>query len=95
MATLDNQVIQAGGNFVYIVGSSVFFAKEMLQELQEQLVALQQLKLKEQQMNFKLEAYFNKLTGETGRFNIVSVLNGNGNLSDHTIKMRSSWGFHK
>ena len=95
LATLDNQVIQTGGNFVYIVGSSVFFAKEMLQELQEQLVALQQLKLKEQQMNFKLEAYFNKLTGETGRFNIVSVLNGNGSLSDHTIKMRSSWGFHK
>ena len=67
----------------------------MLQKLQKQLQSLQTLKQAEQQMSFKLEAYFGKLKGETGRFNIVSALNGNGNLSDHTIKMRSSWGFSK
>ncbi len=93
LATLDNEVIQTGGNFVYIVGPNVFFAKEMLQKLKKQLEVLTDLKKASEQTSFRLEAYFGKLKGETGKFNIVSALNGRGDLASHTIKMRSSWGF--
>jgi Sec-independent protein secretion pathway component TatC len=49
LATLDNKLIQTGGNFVYIVGPEVFFAEDMLRELQEQLIQLTDIqKLNEQ-----------------------------------------------
>lgn len=95
LAALDAEVSLAG-NFVYIVGQEVFFASELLEELQEQLEILQELQKLNEQTSFKLEAYFGDLKGDQdSSFNIVSKLNGAGSLSAHTIKMRSSWGFHK
>lgn len=96
LATLDNAVIQTGGNFVYIVGSEVFFAKEMLKELEIQLQALQDISKANEQTSFKFETYIQPLKGEKiSSFTIVEELNKVGSLSNHTIKMRSSWGFHK
>ena len=95
LAALDAEVSLAG-NFVYIVGQNVFFASELLQELQEQLEVLQELQKLNEQTSFKLEAYFGDLKeDQNSSFNIVNKLNGSGSLSAHTIKMRSSWGFHK
>lgn len=98
LATLDNSLDTlegVGGNYVYIVGPKVYFAHDMLQKLVQQLDALKKLDNQEQQMNFKLEAYFGKLKGEKGSFNIVMDKN-KYNFSDkvkHTIKMKSSWLF--
>lgn len=96
LAALDSEVSSLSGNFVYIVGKEVFFASEMLSELQEQLKALQDLQRLEEQTSIKMEAYFGDLKEDqnTG-FNIVSAMNGGGHLSSHTIKLKSSWGFHK
>lgn len=95
LAALDAEVSLAG-NFVYIVGQDVFFASELLEELQQQLEVLQELQKLNEQTGFKLEAYFGDLKEDQNvGFNIVSKLNGAGSLSAHTIKMRSSWGFHK
>ncbi len=98
LATLDNSLKSlkgVGGNYVYIVGPRVYFAHDMLSKLVKQLEALKNLDSQEQQMSFKLEAYFGKLKGETTSFNIVSDLNNFGGKggSKHTIKMRSSWLF--
>ena len=98
LATLDNSLKSlkgVGGNYVYIVGPRVYFAHDMLSKLVKQLEALKSLDNQEQQMSFKLEAYFGKLKGETTSFNIVSDLNNFGGKggSKHTIKMRSSWLF--
>ena len=95
LATLDTELDKAGGNYVYIVGPRVYFAHDMLLKLVEQLNALKNLQSQEAEMNFKLEAYFGKLKGETTSFNIVSDLNNFGGEggNKHTIKMRSSWLF--
>lgn len=98
LATLDNSLKSlkgVGGNYVYIVGPRVYFAHDMLSKLVKQLEALKNLDNQEQQMSFKLEAYFGKLKGENTSFNIVSDLNNFGGEggSKHTIKMRSSWLF--
>ena len=98
LATLDNSLKSlkgVGGNYVYIVGPRVYFAHDMLFKLVKQLEALKNLDNQEQQMSFKLEAYFGKLKGESTSFNIVSDLNNFGGEggSKHTIKMRSSWLF--
>ena len=98
LATLDNSLKSlkgVGGNYVYIVGPRVYFAHDMLSKLVKQLEALKNLDNQEQQMSFKLEAYFGKLKGESTSFNIVSDLNNFGGEggSKHTIKMRSSWLF--
>lgn len=98
LATLSNKLKTlrgVGGNYVYIVGPKVYFAHDMLSKLVEQLEALKNLNSQEEQMSFKLEAYFGKLEGEKESFNIVSDLNNFGGKggSKHTIKMRSSWLF--
>ena len=98
LATLSNKLKSlrgVGGNYVYIVGPKVYFAHDMLSKLVEQLEALKNLEAQEEQMSFKLEAYFGKLEGEKESFNIVSDLNNFGGKggSKHTIKMRSSWLF--
>ena len=49
----------------------------------------------EEQVSFKLEAYIQQLDNEDTPFTIVEAWNNKGHLSKHTIKMRSSWGFHK
>lgn len=96
LAALDSEVSSLSGNFVYIVGKEVFFASEMLSELQEQLKALQDVQRLEEQTSIKMEAYFGDLKEDQNtRFNIVSAMNGGGHLSSHTIKLKSSWGFHK
>ena len=96
LATLDDEITrEAKGNFVYIVGSEVFFADEMLHELQTQLMLLKAMKTKEEQVDLQFETYFDKLKDEKKSFNIVEAKNGNGSLSDHTLRMRTSWGFHK
>ena len=95
LATLDDKLDNLGGNYVYIVGPKVYFAHDMLSKLVKQLEALKSLDAQEEQMSFKLEAYFGKLEGEKESFNIVSDLNnfdGKGG-SKHTIKMKSSWLF--
>ena len=95
LAALDAETVSLSGNFVYIVGKEVFFASEMLEELKEQLNSLKELEKKEEQMNFKIEAYFGDLKSDVNSdFNIVSKLNSGGSLGAHTIKLRSSWGFH-
>ena len=96
LATLDNEVINVNtsGNFCYIVGPKVYFANEMLQDLQNQLSILQSLKRKELQADLQFETYFSKIGEKGGQdFNIVSYMNGKGNLKDYSLKMRSSWGF--
>lgn len=96
LATLDNEVINVNtsGNFCYIVGPKVYFANEMLQDLRNQLSILQSLKRKELQADLQFETYFSKIGEKGGQdFNIVSYMNGKGNLKDYSLKMRSSWGF--
>ncbi len=95
LATLDLEVIETGGNYVYIVGPTVTFADEMLTKLMEELKALKEIKNLGQQLSFKLEATFDRLRGEKQAFNIVSYLNGKskGGLESHQTKLRSSWGF--
>lgn len=99
LAALDNQITQgAGGNYVYIVGSQVFFASEMLQQLQEELQELQELQRKSEQLSFQIKAYIEQLDDDIGSVNIVSVRNGRsseGSISNHKIKLKSSWKFHK
>ena len=95
LATLDLEVIETGGNYVYVVGPTVTFADEILTELKEELKALKEIKNLGQQLSFKLEATFDRLKGEKQAFNIVSYLNGKskGGLESHQTKLRSSWGF--
>ena len=98
LAKLDNELINKGtkGNFCYIVGSHVFFANEMLTQLTTQLEALQSLKLKTQKADLQFETYFSENGTKGGEgFNIVEAMNTGKHLSNYTLKMRSSWGFHK
>lgn len=95
LAALNTTTEATGGNFAYIVGREVFFAKDILMQLQEELAALQDLTKMEEQVSFKLEAYIQQLDNEDTPFTIVEAWNNKGHLSKHTIKMRSSWGFHK
>ena len=97
LATLDNQIInsETTGNFCYIVGSKVFFAKKMLSDLQMDLQALQGLKKDEQLARLQFETYFSKKNEKGGEgYNIVNYMNDDKDtLDNYTIKMRSSWGF--
>jgi len=99
LAALDNQITEgAGGNYVYIVGSQVFFASEMLQQLQEELQELQELQRQSEQLSFQVKAYIEQLEDDIGSVNIVSVRNGRSskdNISSHKIKLKSSWKFHR
>ena len=98
LAKLDNEVINTHttGNFCYIVGTKVFFANKMLQDLQVQLDILQSLKRKELQADLQFETYFKEKGGSNTSYNIVAYKNNHDNtLSNYTLKMRSSWGFHK
>lgn len=97
LATLDSNVLTTGGNYVYIVGSQVFFASEMLMQLEQDLSALQNLQKEAEQTDLIIDSYIEKQKGDAkGAYNIVSVLNGRGgNVSSHTVKLRSSWNFHR
>ena len=93
LAALEAEV-PISGNFVYIVGPEVHFASEMLEQLQKELEALQEIELLNEQTSLRFEAYFGKLEEDNKtKFNIVSKLNSGGSLRAHTIKMRSSFGF--
>ena len=99
LATLDTSILNAGGNYVYIVGSRVFFASEMLDQLQKDLQLLQDLRKINEMTDLKLSAFIEKQKGDSeDAYNIVNILNGGekskGNVSSHTVKMRSSWYFH-
>jgi methionyl-tRNA synthetase len=104
LATLDNNALKnTGGNFVYIVGSDAFFASEMLAELQEELEIFKEFRWRLESMSFELEAYLFKESDKKS-FNIVSDLNNylsakkkgekwKSDLSSHTLRLRSSFGF--
>ena len=105
LATLNSQLTGwLSGNFCYIVGSKVYFANRMLQDLINQLKNLQSLKEEEQRISIQFETYFSKINEKGGEgYNIVKYKNSNvglkkgksptNTLNDYTIKMRSSWGF--
>lgn len=98
LAALDEQITgSAGGNFVYIVGPKVFFASEMLTQLQQELEQLQDIQNQAEQLSFQVTAYIEKLDDDIGdTYNIVSVLNGRSsreNITRHAIKLKSSWKF--
>ena len=98
LATLDTTLTgtKTTGNFCYIVGSQTFFANRMLQGLQKQLEALQSLKAQSQKADLQFQTYFYNNTSEKStKLNIVTAMNKGAHLSDYTLKMRSSWGFHK
>ena len=96
LAVLDMEILNnAGGNYVYIVGPKVFFASEMLDKLYKDMQALQKLEIEAEQLSFQIEVYFDKKKGDSGNYDIISVLNSKkGSKSKlRTLKMRSSWTF--
>ena len=98
LAVLDQQITgTAGGNYVYIVGKQVFFASEMLEQLQQELKELQDLQHNAEQLSFQVEAYVNTLDDDIGNtYNIVEVLNKRASsLGNHKMKLQSSWKFHR
>ena len=98
LATLDLQVLNGvGGNYIYIVGPEVFFASEMLEQLQNDLSKLNELRSEAAFLSIQFESYFEKQKGEQGSYNIVSELNAGTREGgpSRTIKLRSSWNFHR
>lgn len=98
LATLDLQVLNGvGGNYVYIVGPEVFFASEMLEQLQNDLSKLNELRSEAAFLSIQFESYFEKQKGERGSYNIVTELNAGTREGgpSRTIKLRSSWNFHR
>ncbi len=93
LASLNAATEKTGGNYVYIVGKQVYFAQDILLQLQNDLKALQQLQIEQQQMSFKLEAYFEKIKGDKNKFTIVEAWNTGSHLSNHTIKLKSGFVF--
>ena len=94
LASLNDSVRGIGGNFIYIAGSRVTFASEILSELQMELALLRGLKNKEEQASLRLSTYFDGIKDgdKTISYNIVAVKNGQATgLSDHALKAQSAW----